>query len=135
LSRTNTSDPAAAGNYAVQQSNASVEVSKAEPDLQQKQQNFGDLIDFSDPIPNKETDLNANNTHYPPQLPLDKLSLDQPTSHSETLSGKKAQDEFAEDLPPSKLLNFVKDDHESRHALRRLDTETEEVEQFHDAHS
>jgi hypothetical protein len=140
LSRTNTNDPAAAGNPAMQQSNSNLQVSRAESDLQQKQQTFSDLVDVNNSVPNKEADVKAHNANYPPQLPveelpLDKLQLDKPPSDSESLSGKKAQEEFPEDMRPSKLLNFVKDDHEPRRALRRLDTETKEEEHFHDAHS
>ncbi|KAJ4352247.1 Oxysterol-binding protein OBPa [Didymosphaeria variabile] len=136
LSRTNTNDPAAAGNHAIQQShpiqsNTNPEVSKSDPDLQQKQQTFGDLIDLSDPTPNKDIDVNANNPNNPPQLPLDK-----PKSQPENfIPEKKPQDEFAEDLPPSKLLNFVQEEPGQGPALKRMDTETEEEEQFHDAHS
>lgn len=122
LSRTNTNDPAASGNHAIEQSqpvhgNANPEVSKSDPDLQPKQETFGDLIDLSDPIPNKDADVIANK-------PGDNLQLN---------SGKKAQEEFPDDLPPSKLLNFVKDEPGRGHTLQRLDTETEDEEQFHDA--
>lgn len=137
LSRTNTNDPAAAGNQAIQQthqikSNTQPEVSHSEPDLpQQKQQTFGDLIDLSDPTPNKDVDVNANNPKDPSHLPLDK-----PKSQPENLNPeKKSQDEFSEDLPPSKLLNFVRDEPGQGNSLKRTDTETEEEEQFHDAHS
>ncbi|KAL1597735.1 Oxysterol-binding protein OBPa [Paraconiothyrium brasiliense] len=136
LSRTNTNDPAAGGSHAIQQShsvqsNTNPDVSKSDPDLQQKQQTLGDLIDLSNPTPNKDIDVIANNSNNPPQLPLEK-----PKSQPENLTPEtKPQDEFAEDLPPSKLLNFVQAEPGHGHALKRMDTETEEEEQFHDAHS
>ncbi|KAF9732621.1 hypothetical protein PMIN06_012232 [Paraphaeosphaeria minitans] len=131
LSRPNTNDPAAAGNQAIQQSqdvqvNANPAVSTSNPDTQPKQEAFGDLIDLSDPTPDKDADVI---TTKPPQPPLGEA-----TSQLEHLElGQKPQEDFPDDMPPSKLLNSVKGEPGRGHALRRLDSETEEEEQFHDA--
>lgn len=65
----------------------------------------------------------------PPQPPLSEA-----TSQLEQLDlGKKPQDDFPESHPPSKLLNYVKGEPGLGQPLRRLNSETQEEEQFHDA--
>lgn len=142
LSRANTNDPAAAaaaaaGNQTLQQShpanaNKVPEVSHSDPDLpRQTQHATGDLIDLSDAAPDSGVDVNANKPKHPPQLPVEQVK-----SVPEKLdSTKKAQDEFPESLPPSKLLNSVADERGGGKALRRFDSETQQEEEFHDANS
>jgi len=47
----------------------------------------------------------------------------------------KPQGEFPESLPPSKLLNSVKGEASDGHAIKRTDSQTQEEDEFHDAHS
>lgn len=126
LSRTTSVDPTA--NY----THKNPEVMKSEPELPQaKEQTFGDLIDLSDPTPQKAADVNANNPADPPQIPLQK-----PKSQPENNSlDPKPQNEFAKSLPPSKLLHSVQGEPGDHSALRRQDSQTHEEEEFHDAHS
>lgn len=75
--------------------------------------------------------MNVNNPNNPAQT-----SLDEPDSHSKSFAPEqKSQHEFDDSLPPSKLLNSVKGEPGEGQALKRFDTETQEEEQFHDAHS
>ncbi|KAF1966714.1 hypothetical protein BU23DRAFT_313075 [Bimuria novae-zelandiae CBS 107.79] len=136
-SRSEHNDPSAAGNQTIQQSylvnnNTKPEVSQTELDLpQQKQQTSSDLIDLSDPAPDEGMGVNANNPKDDPRLPVEKPNSTPENSNS----GKKSQDEFSESMPPSRLLNFVDGEPGEGKALKRVDSETEEEERFHDAHS
>ncbi|KAF2119730.1 oxysterol binding protein [Lophiotrema nucula] len=91
-----------------------LETPSVETPQAQQQQNpiMGDLIDLSDPVP-----------HPPPQ----------PPRHQ---SDNSKEDDLMKGVPPSKLLHSTRQpESAARNALRRTDSETNEEDEFHDAHS
>ncbi|PVI05295.1 oxysterol binding protein [Periconia macrospinosa] len=93
---------------------------------QPKEQTIGDLIDLSDPVvppqPNKPAasgDAAAPAPVAPPKLQTDNR---EDKNHA-----------FANELPPSKLLNSVQAEPARGEALKRFDSETQEEDEFHDA--
>jgi oxysterol-binding protein-related protein 8 len=83
------------------------------PKPETKQETLGDLIDLSDPVPQP-----------PPKEPV----------KSKSLIDLEADQQKG--IPPSKLLHsHPKDPEANNSALRRYDTETNEEDEFHDAHS
>lgn len=75
-------------------------------------------------------DLEPSNPSNQPVLPLHK-----PKSLPDSVS-PEAKEKIAKELPPSKLLHSnPKAESQDSDALRRLDTETQEEDEFHDAQS
>jgi hypothetical protein len=78
---------------------------------------MGDLIDLSDPVPD-------------PSEPPKQQAPPKPY----TTAGKEY--DFMKAIPPSNLLNSTKaDPPNGKEGLRRFDSETQEEDEFHDAHS
>ncbi|KAF2265509.1 oxysterol binding protein [Lojkania enalia] len=80
---------------------------------------FGDLIDLSDPLPESTKPTGST------QSELAKLP-----------SKSKKRDDMMKAIPPSKLLHSTKNEGgHGKDALKRKDSETNEEDEFHDAHS
>jgi hypothetical protein len=100
---------------------------------QHHQQNVGLPSNF-DGIPthaplSKNSSL-SNDSSHPPTLPLE-----QPNSQPSAIS-PEYREIIAKELPPSKLLNSNPEPEPRRDdLLRRTDSETQEDDEFHDAHS
>lgn len=103
---------------------------KSEPEIPQKHlETIGDLIDLSDPVPHPPAkDASAKHS-------LDaSVALSKRESQPENQTGPREHD-FAKSMPPSKLLNSVPGESSKLNSIQRMDSETHEPEEFHDAHS
>ncbi|USP76202.1 uncharacterized protein yc1106_03476 [Curvularia clavata] len=100
---------------------------------QQQQQSVGPPSNFDGTTAHAPLPIHSSNPTNPsdPQQPL----LEKPASQPETVSTEH-QPKFTDELPPSKLLHSNPAKVASREdLLRRVDSETQESEEFHDAQS
>lgn len=100
----------------------------------QRPQALGDLIDLTDlddslPHPPLPEHTRSNN---PPNQPHSPIEKSRPQSMGQTDASEHGN-KFADELPPSKLLNSVQGEPSRGQSLRRFDSETHSEDEFHDA--
>lgn len=115
---------------------------QSQPELTpQKGQTTDDLIDLSEPAVPAQTSkpvaaavtTTADNHHDDAVAPTP-VPSEKPKSASPQPDNREDKNHaFADQLPPSKLLNSVQGEPGRGSALRRYDSETQEEDEFHDA--
>jgi hypothetical protein len=112
-----------------------LEVAKSQTELPQPpDQTSSNLTELSDPVmpaqpqvpPPSNPVHGTHTTNLPPSALLEQKSVPE-------TSTQESNHPFSKELPPSKLLNSVKGSPGDQNALRRYDSETQEVDEFHDA--
>ncbi len=102
---------------------------------QQKQQDVGNLIDLRSPT--GETPLHPVESKVPVvnATMINQAALKELKSPTESISSE-LRDQVAQEMPPSRLLHSNPEKApQGRNVLRRLDSRTQEPEEFHDAES
>jgi hypothetical protein len=77
------------------------------------------------PVHTPALSSSVNATFVPPEKPRSQSQAE--INHADT------KHKFADELPPSKLLNSVPEEPGKGHTLRRLDSQTHIEDEFHDA--